>query len=262
MLWRFGNDLLALWPATLLWLGLLLLGLWPRMKWEPASEEADGALALVVWCSLGALAIGLAVSLQTYGGAPSYVAMVAFPALCLLLGRGLVRLRRPWLVLPLAVLVAWLSIGGISRFQYGFRSTLREIASVVEEEAAPNDMIVVAPDYLATTFNTYYEGKQSQIAFPWTMRRLEEIDCVGWNDRWLRAGDAVPATLDAIDAELEPGDRVWLIAALDEYPDDALYYEQVRRLEAEMAEQYELIEIRDDFRNAAEWADIFLFEIP
>jgi SAM-dependent methyltransferase len=111
-LWRVGGDLLAAWPALLLWLAALALAIWPRMKWEPATEERDGALALAVWCSLGALAIGLIVSLQTYGGAPSYVTLVAFPALCLLLGRGLVRVRRPWLALPLAALIAYLSNKG------------------------------------------------------------------------------------------------------------------------------------------------------
>jgi len=260
-IWRLSGDLLAFWPAMLLWIALLGIGLWPRMKSEPAHDETDGTLALAIWCSLGTLAIGLTVSLQTYGGVPSYVTLVAFPALCLLLGRGLTRLRRPWLVLPLAALVAIVSFSGMDRLQYGFRSTLREIAATVEREAGPNDMIVVAPDYLATTFNTYFQGEQAQIAFPWNMERLEEINCVGWNDRWHRAAEAVPATLDVISSQLESGDRVWLIAALDEYPEEKLYYEQVRRLKAELETRYELLEVRDNFRNGAEWADIFLFEI-
>jgi mannosyltransferase len=258
-LWRVGGDLLAAWPALLLWLAALALAIWPRMKWEPATEERDGALALAVWCSLGALAIGLIVSLQTYGGAPSYVTLVAFPALCLLLGRGLARVRRPWLALPLAALIAYLSFVGIERFQYGFRSSLREIAATVQREAGPNDMIVIAPDYLATTFNTYYRGDQPQIAFPWTMGRLEEIDCTGWSDRWYHAAEATPATLEAIDSQLGEGDRVWLVAALDEYPGDLLYYEQVRQLKAQLDTRYGVDRAWFEFRHAAEWADIYVY---
>ena len=133
---------------------------------------------------------------------------------------------------------------------------------MVENEADPDDMVVIAPDFLATTFNTYFHGGQAQIAFPWTMDRLEEVNCVGWNDRWYRAAEAVPATLDVINSQLESGDKVWLIAALDEYPDEKQYYEQVRRLKDEMETHYKLLEVRNGFRNAGEWADLFVFEVP
>lgn len=290
-LWQLAGDLLVPWPAMLIWLGLLALGLWPRQRVSSVGE-ADGALALVIWCAFGTLGLGLLVSLRTYGQVPSYTALSAWPALCLLLGRGLAQLsirledlilawktrfseaRAPaanpsmkndgyaWITIPVVIIMAFFSMQGLGRARFMFRSTLREVAWRVEQQAGPDDVIVIAPDYLAPTFNMYFRGKQSQIAFPWVMRRLEEIDCVGWNDRWLRAAEAVPATLDEIETRLGQAGRLWLIAALDEFPEEEVYYGQIRRLKGELDARYRLERVIDEFRNATEWADIYVYSRP
>ncbi|MGQ9516735.1 MAG: hypothetical protein ACUVT1_05670, partial [Anaerolineae bacterium] len=194
-----------------------------------------------------------------YGQVPSYVTMAAFPALCLLFGRGLVGIRPAWLSLPLGVLLVVFSLQALPRAQFMFRSTLREVAAAIEERAGPADVILIAPDYLATTFNMYYHGSQPQIAFPWTMGRLEEIDCVGWNGRWRRAAEAVPATLEEVEERLGAGGRLWFITALDEFPDDEAYYGQVRRLKRELDAHYMLMESIKRFRGGMEWADIYVY---
>lgn len=260
-LWRICTDLLAYWPALLTWLALLAIGLWPRRA-SVGSRETDEGLPLIIWSSFGTLGLGLIVSLQTYGGVPSYVTLSAFPALCLLLGRGLAGLRRARFAIPVAILVVLLSAQGIGIHQHMFRSTLREVAREVEQKAGPNDLIVIAPDFIATTFNTYYQGTQAQIAFPWTMSRLEEINCVGWNDRWLGAAEAVPATLEAIDRQLGPDGRLWVVANPAEYPDDELYYGQIRRLLEDLNATYYLEQSDQSFRNGAEWADIYVYRRP
>lgn len=255
---QIASDLLAPWPMLLLWLALLAWGLWPAQP-QPIAPKGEGALAVVVFSSLGVLLVGLLVSLRTYGQVPSYVTMVAFPALCLLLGRGLAGVRPAWLSLPLGALLVFFSLQSLPRMQFMFRSTLREVAMAVEQRAGPADVILIAPDYLATTFNIYYHGGQPQIAFPWTMRRLEEIDCVGWNERWMRAAEAVPATLDAVEEQLGTGGRIWFIAAPDEFPDDEAYYGQVRRLKQMLDERYRLVESIRRYRSGMEWADIYVY---
>lgn len=250
---QMAGDLLANGPAMALWLILFLIGMWP------AEDRRDGALGLTLLSGLGTLAIGLLVSLRTYGQAPSYVAMVAFPALALLLGRGLSRIRPAWLALPLAVGVVFFSARDMDARAFMFTSTLREVAQAVEQQAGPEDVIVIAPDYIATTFNTYYHGDQPQIAFPWTMGRLEEIDCVGWNARWERAAEAVPATIAAVEASLGENGRLWFIAAPDEFPGDEEYYGQIRRLKSELDAHFQLETANTQFRRGAEWADIYVY---
>ncbi len=255
---QLAGDLLAPWPMLLLWLALLAWGLWPA-KPQPVPPKGEGALAVVIFSSVGVLFVGLLVSLRTYGQVPSYVTMVAFPALCLLVGRGLAGVRPAWLALPAGILLVFFSLQGLSRAQFLFRSTLREVAMTVEQRSGPADVILIAPDYLATTFNVYYHGGQPQVAFPWTMGRLEEIDCVGWNDRWMRAAEAVPATLEVVEERLGAGGRLWLITALDEFPEDEAYYGQVRRLKQLLDERYLLVESIRRFRSGMEWADIYVY---
>ncbi|MGQ9666639.1 MAG: glycosyltransferase family 39 protein [Anaerolineae bacterium] len=254
---QLASDLLAPWPMGLLWLALLGWGLVPA-KAQPAQPQ-EGMLGAVLFSSFGVLFLGLLVSLGTYGQVPSYVTMAAFPALCLLFGRGLAGIRPAWLSLPLGVLLVVFSLQALPRAQFMFRSTLREVAAAIEERAGPADVILIAPDYLATTFNMYYHGSQPQIAFPWTMGRLEEIDCVGWNERWRRAAEAVPATLEEVEERLDAGGRLWFITALDEFPDDEAYYGQVRRLKRELDAHYMLMESIKRFRGGMEWADIYVY---
>jgi hypothetical protein len=214
---------------------------------------------LVGLCGLGTLAIGLLVSLGSYGQVPSYVTFAALPAVYLLLGRGLTRGRPAWLGVPLAALLVFFSLSQVGRAQYPFRSTLREVAAAAAKGAGPEDLIVIAPDYLSPTFNIYFKGQQPQIAFPWVMGRQEWIDCVGWNDRWERAADAVPATLDAIAAQLGPAGRLWFIAAPGDFPDDTATYGQIRRLKAELDGRYALEKTINGFRGAPEWATIYMY---
>ena len=74
-----------------------------------------------------------------------------------------------------------------------------------------------------------------------------------------RAAEAVPATLDEIEARLGVGGRLWFVAPLDYYPEDEKYYGQIRRLKAELDARYALEMTMDDFRGAPEWADISVY---
>jgi len=252
---RLANEVLAPWPWTLAWLGLLVAGLWPARR----GAVSDGrGVALAALCGFGTLGVGLLVSLKTYGAVPTYVTLAALPALYLLLGRGLARFK-PWAAPFLTALIVLISLSDMAAAKYEYRSTLREVAAAVGQEAGPDDMIVIAPDYLSPTFNYYFRGQQAQVSFPWVMGRQEWIDCVGWNDRWEHAAEAVPATLDEIEARLGAEGRLWFIAPLDSFTDDDRYYGQIRRLKAELDARYTLEETLDNFRGAPEWATIYVY---
>jgi hypothetical protein len=258
-MWGLAGEVLAPWPAFLLWVAVLTMGLAPRRPTENRGAQESVGLALSVFCSLGVVATGLPVSLATYGAVPSYVISAALPALYLLLGRGMARLRPKWLIVPVATLALLCSLAGIGRAKYAYTSTLREVAAAVQRQAGPADVIVIAPEYLSPTFNAYFHGEQRQIAFPWVMRRQERIDCVGWNDRWKRAAAAVPATLDVIAERLGDTGRVWLVADIESFPADTLYYGQIRRLKTELDSRYAPVATVDRFRGAPEWAAVYVY---
>jgi hypothetical protein len=137
-------------------------------------------------------------------------------------------------------------------------SSLREVARYVEQNAGHSDIILIAPDYLAPTFNYYYQGDQTQIAFPWLFRRVENMDWLNWAGRRSQAAEAVTYTLGYI-AEAGPEGRVWLIAPLLAYPGDP-FFDQIRALKAELDQRYRLVETIERFRGPVETADILIYE--
>ena len=139
-------------------------------------------------------------------------------------------------------------------------SAMREVAQYVQDAASPGDVIVIAPDYLATPFNFYFTGEQPQIAFPQAGGRVEEIVWQGWRDRWENAQAAVYPTLDYVAASGIPDGRVWLIAPLDMYPNDP-YIGQIRVVKNELDARYDLVQHEGRFRKiAVEGADIFVYQ--
>ena len=129
----------------------------------------------------------------------------------------------------------------------------------MQKAAGPHDVIVIAPDYLAPTFNWYYKGNLPQVTFPWGIGRLEWPDYYELAERWQRAAEAVPATLDAVEARLGSDGRLWLVAAPTEYPHEETYFGQVRRLKQELDTRYRLERAITHYRYAPEWADIYVY---
>lgn len=92
--------------------------------------------------------------------------------------------------------------------RYG-RSNAREVARGVAVRARPDDLIVVVPDYLASSFNHYYPLPNPEICFPEPYR----VAAVPFNDVEARMRDpaAIQAMVTALLQCRASGRRVWYI---------------------------------------------------
>jgi len=102
------------------------------------------------------------------------------------------------------------------------KSNARELAAMIAQRQHPNDLIVISPEMLASSFNHYYSLDTEQIDFPGTGR-----ETVTPFDDWIarcrdrkRLDDTYASIADAHRA----GRRIWLIILNGDYfdalPDD------------------------------------------
>jgi hypothetical protein len=93
------------------------------------------------------------------------------------------------------------------------KSNARELAAAVAAAARPDDLIVIAPGLLASSFNYYYDSDNAQIDYPYSGRRR----AVPWEDLWDQVTD--PNALKRARAQLAQvhaeGRRVWMITLQD-----------------------------------------------
>ncbi len=264
--WRIFNELTSMtWPGSrpLPYMALLAIGALSftvsRKRLAVAYEFAP-ALDLVVLALGFPMAVGILATTRTHGLIPSYVAMAVFPPLCFLFARAISGLRPAYGLMALAVIALLFWYTPLQNLYAKPVSAMREIAQYVQEAAGPDDILIIAPDYLATPFNFYFKGEQAQVAFPQPPGRVEEIIWQGWRARWEDAHLAVPSTLDFVASGGAPHGRIWLIAPIDMYPNDP-YFGQIRTLKAELDAQYDLVEHEGRFRKmATEGADIFVYQ--
>jgi mannosyltransferase len=92
----------------------------------------------------------------------------------------------------------------------GVRSNAREMAAALAAQVRPADIVVIAPDYLASSFNLYFRSDNQQIVYPHE-GRLERI--VADEEHTKRRAD--PRELERVKALLaqafREGRRVWLV---------------------------------------------------
>jgi 4-amino-4-deoxy-L-arabinose transferase-like glycosyltransferase len=155
------------------------------------------------------------------------IAIVLSPRSELMLTRCLVALA-PLLLLALA---AWLgrerghllyrlsvlTIGSflltygisLSRLLSTSRSNARELAMAVSERAHSTDLVVVSPEWIASSFNRYFAASVEQIDFP-SFRREGAVDFAGFLDRFRSESSATRARQRLNEASTR-GRRVWLV---------------------------------------------------
>jgi len=243
-----------------LWLLLFFLGTFVLVRErESLAFQVDmkPAQTLMLACIAGPLLLAAFLTGSGLGVVPSYATMAVYPALCLLLARGILGLRlRPLMVIAVAIIAllwARVLIPQIGRPT----SSLREVAAFVQQNSRPGDVIVIAPDYLATTFNYYYQGTQPQVSFPDRPgRRVEEIEWLDYNRRWEQA--TITPTLQFVQQSLGPEGRVWLVAPIEAYPNDPRF-DQIRAIKAAFDRTYVLRQENRSFRGPVETADVFLY---
>jgi len=137
-------------------------------------------------------------------------------------------------------------------------SNLREVASYVSIHIGREDVILIAPDYLASSFNYYHDGSQEQVAFPSAFGRVEEITWVGWADHWKNAAQSIDPTLKYLARELPEGARLWFVAPLGGYPNDP-YFSQIRALKSRLDDIYGSPRLVDSFPSAVESAEVYIY---
>jgi mannosyltransferase len=261
---RLFKELTGLsWPGNRpwLWMALVVLGTFTircRRSILAFCVPLNTSLHLVLFCFFGPIMLAAFATPPSIGVIPSYVTLVAFPAMCYLVARGVNAVRPPIvsLVLLLALSVLW--VQGASVTYVRRTSNLREIASYISEHVANEDMIVIAPDYLASSFNYYFDGPQMQVAFPSTFGRVEHITWVGWVDSWKNAAQGVEPTLQYLSRHLQGDASIWLIVPLEGYPRDP-YFSQVRVLKSRLDEIYGYPQVVDSFEAAVESAGVYIY---
>jgi len=262
-LFRIANEMTGmafLGGRYYLWFLLFFLGTFVLVRERESLSfrlDMNPAPTLMLACIAGPLLMAVLLTGSGLGVVPSYATMAVYPALCLLLARGVFGLRFwPLMVTTVAIVVLLWAHVLIPELDQP-PSSLREVAAFVQENSKPGDVIVIAPDYLATTFNYYYRDSLPQVSFPDEPgRRVEEIEWLDYNLRWERA--TITPTLQFVQQSLGPAGQVWLVAPLDAYPNDPRF-DQIRAIKAAFDRSYVLRQENRSFRGPVETADVFVY---
>jgi hypothetical protein len=93
------------------------------------------------------------------------------------------------------------------------KSNARELASTVEANIRPSDLVVVTPEWIASSFNRYFGPEVEQIDYP-HFGREGAIDFSRMLER-LEDDAGATRTHDQISQARRAGNRVWLVADRD-----------------------------------------------
>jgi hypothetical protein len=89
------------------------------------------------------------------------------------------------------------------------RSNARELAAIVEPLSRPSDLLVIAPEWLASSVNRYFKPQIEQIDYP-NLGREGAVDFAGVRDR-LVDDNATARAQAKIAAAHRDGRRIWVI---------------------------------------------------
>jgi mannosyltransferase len=105
-------------------------------------------------------------------------------------------------------------VGDYELFQTS-RSNARELALAVESRTRPTDLMILTPEWMASSFNRYYLGPVEQIDYP-HFGREEAVNFAGMRARF--TDDAAAARVrERINQAREQNRRVWLIADREDH---------------------------------------------
>jgi hypothetical protein len=94
------------------------------------------------------------------------------------------------------------------------KSNARELARAVTERARPSDLVVITPEWMASSFNYYFRAGNPQVTFPHIGR--QEFTTFDNLVPRLEDPKAVVRALQVLDAAREAGKRVWFITAREQ----------------------------------------------
>ncbi len=138
---------------------------------------------------------------------PRYAAVIV-PFILLLAARGVTRFRGPSEFAVLGT-VALLGLAAAAYVGNIDRSQSDDIATAIEESAAPGDVVIYCPDQLGPSTSRYLDAPVSQYTFP----QLGDPRLVDWTDYETRNRAADPVAFAAdIDARAQTN-AVWIVLA-------------------------------------------------
>jgi hypothetical protein len=208
---------------------LVLVGLFGALLWRALHRPRDRTreaylerLALGICLGIPLLALAAAALLSARSGLllGKCAAMLA-PNILVALAHGLV--AAPSLARPIRRRIAIASLLatflGLTVASLGeVKSNARELAASVAGAARPDDLIVIAPAMVASSFNYYYKADNPQVDYPYSGRK----EAVPWDDLLEHSADA--EALQRAKMELDQahadGRRVWFVTLQDYQTDN------------------------------------------
>jgi 4-amino-4-deoxy-L-arabinose transferase-like glycosyltransferase len=168
-------------------------------------------MTVLVVAPLAAWFAALALSSRSELMIPRCLVMLA-PALLLVLAIWLERPRTgAMLALSRAAILAFFATYGLALYNLANapKSNARELAPVVARRTQQSDLVIIAPEWLASSFNRYYKPDVEQIDFP-AVGKEGAVDFAGVLSRMIDPAAAARAEARIIEAR-RSGRRVWLI---------------------------------------------------
>jgi mannosyltransferase len=168
------------------------------------------ALTVAAVTPLAAMTAAVVLSARSDLLVPHCLAMLA-PLLLLLVAAALDRWREAG-PRGLAAVAAAALLAGYAAMLPAYlpaRSDAREVAATVAAQAAPSDLVVVTPWWLASPFTRYYAGVGERLDFP----GLTEVRAVPYDDeiRRLRDPQALAEAQRRVAAAHAAGRRLWFV---------------------------------------------------
>jgi len=205
--------------GTVLWIGLLLLAVFLGMALleKRMSRRDELAADLPLYGAVAALVGGIGFFIfAVLAGLPTqpwyWLLILAFFAVCIeaVLGKRLLRLG-VWGVVACAG-VAMLS-AATTLTQINCRMTkMDEVARHLNQQARPEDLIVVYPWYNGVSFQRYYQGKAAWTTLPELGdHRVHRYDLVKVR---LQEVDPVQPVIERVQRAMQAGGKIWVVGTL------------------------------------------------
>jgi hypothetical protein len=110
----------------------------------------------------------------------------------------------------LLAFIAAASVLGLSNVAGRQRSNAKEVALQIDKRRIASDLLVIAPEWFAASFNNYFPPSIEQVDFPYESRS----GLIDFSNVWQRATDSLPLLRlsDRLSAAAAGGRRVWLVS--------------------------------------------------
>lgn len=154
------------------------------------------------------MALGVVAAYVTASAFASRYASVIVPLLVLVVAAGVVRFDAGWVRALVLAFVVGLSLAGGYRNVVTDRTQGGEVVSVINEEAAPGDLVAYCPDQLGPAFSRGLRDDLVPVVYP----TFAPPDRVDWRDYAERNEDADPVLFaEDLLARAGPDQTIWYV---------------------------------------------------